>query len=103
MLNLPKLLVFDLDGCLWEPEMYELHGGSPFTLRPNDGDLTDRNGTHIELIGDVRQIMLGELFYPIFLSLRWIKNSYFEIRVFRKVLIHVLSWMKLNIDLKLTT
>ena len=49
MPNLPKLLVFDLDGCLWEPEMYELYGGSPFSLRPNDGDLTDKSGTHIKM------------------------------------------------------
>jgi hypothetical protein len=28
----PRVLVFDLDGCVWEPEMYELwgRGGSPF-------------------------------------------------------------------------
>ena len=95
MTTLPKLLVFDLDGCLWEPEMYELYGGSPFTLRPNDGDLTDRNGTHIELIGDVRQIMHGELLHPIFLNLRWIKNSYFEIWVFRKgLLIYMMFFLR---------
>ena len=29
--RLPKALVFDLDGCCWDPEMYELWGGgSPF-------------------------------------------------------------------------
>ncbi len=59
MSNIPKALVFDLDGCLWEPEMYELlygSGGAPFTLRP-DGDLTDNHGNHIKLIGDVRDIM----------------------------------------------
>ena len=31
MARLPKALVFDLDGCCWDPEMYELWGGgSPF-------------------------------------------------------------------------
>ena len=33
------MLVFDLDGCCWDPEMYELWGGgSPFTqakVRPS--------------------------------------------------------------------
>ena len=31
--RLPKILVFDLDGCTWWPEMYHLWGGggSPFT------------------------------------------------------------------------
>ena len=29
--RLPKAFVFDLDGCCWDPEMYELWGGgSPF-------------------------------------------------------------------------
>ena len=34
-MTVPKLMVFDLDGCLWDPEMYELIGcgGSPFTLK----------------------------------------------------------------------
>ena len=27
----PKAVVFDLDGCVWRPEMYELWGGgAPF-------------------------------------------------------------------------
>ena len=32
---LPRVLVFDLDGCVWNPEMYELwgRGGAPFTPR----------------------------------------------------------------------
>ena len=32
---LPKVLAFDLDGCVWDPEMYELwgRGGAPFTPR----------------------------------------------------------------------
>ena len=57
--KLPKCLVFDLDGCLWEPEMYELlygTGGAPFSLC-SDGDLKDKSGNDIILIGDVRKIM----------------------------------------------
>ena len=31
MTALPKVIVFDLDGCVWDPEMYELWGGgAPF-------------------------------------------------------------------------
>ena len=32
---LPKVLAFDLDGCVWDPEMHELwgRGGAPFTPR----------------------------------------------------------------------
>jgi hypothetical protein len=35
--RLPKVLVFDLDGCTWWPEMYHLWGGggSPFTPAAN--------------------------------------------------------------------
>merc|ERR1712066_445897 len=56
---LPRALVFDLDGCLWAPEMYELwgRGGAPFTLMKN-GNLKDRGGEGVELLGDVRNIML---------------------------------------------
>ena len=57
--KLPKVLVFDLDGCLWEPEMYELlygTGGAPFKPRP-DGDLIDRSGNIITLLGNTRDIM----------------------------------------------
>ena len=41
---------------MWEPELYELHGGSPFSTK-SDGNLTDRSGTHLYLMGDVRNIM----------------------------------------------
>ena len=56
---LPRALVFDLDGCLWAPEMYELwgRGGAPFTLTKN-GNLKDRGGEEVGLLGDVRNIML---------------------------------------------
>jgi magnesium-dependent phosphatase 1 len=59
MNKIPKILVFDLDGCVWNPEMYELMwgpGGGPFKVRP-DGDLSDKSGEHIYLMGDVRKIM----------------------------------------------
>ena len=57
--TLPRALVFDLDGCLWAPEMYELwgRGGAPFTLMKN-GNLKDRGGEEVGLLGDVRNIML---------------------------------------------
>ena len=29
-MKLPKLFVFDLDNCIWYPEMYMLGGGPPF-------------------------------------------------------------------------
>jgi magnesium-dependent phosphatase 1 len=56
---LPRLLVFDLDGCTWYPEMYELWGGggTPFKPRSVDGDLTDRGGNRIFIMADLRSIL----------------------------------------------
>jgi len=56
--KLPKVVVFDLDGCVWDPEMYELwgSGGAPFKLR-SDSNLSDRSGTVVRLLGDVKNIM----------------------------------------------
>jgi len=55
--RLPKAFVFDLDGCCWDPEMYELWGGgSPFKEN-KDGTLSDKRGTKIHLLGDVRDIL----------------------------------------------
>ena len=39
MTHSPKVLVFDLDGCVWDPELYQLMGGSPFTVRSDGGML----------------------------------------------------------------
>ena len=55
--TLPKVVAFDLDGCLWYPDMYMLWGGgAPFTVR-DDGDLDDVRGQRTYLLGDVRRIM----------------------------------------------
>ena len=57
MSSVPRAVAFDLDGCLWDPEMYELwsSGGSPFT---KDGDtLVDRGGVVVHLMGDARYVL----------------------------------------------
>jgi hypothetical protein len=42
---LPRCLVFDLDGCVWDPEMYELWGGGGAPFKANkDGTLSDKAG-----------------------------------------------------------
>jgi len=58
----PRCVVFDLDGCLWSPEMYQLEwdrGGAPFTAEPadTDGALRDRQGTRVQLHSGVRSAM----------------------------------------------
>ena len=50
-LKLPKCVVFDLDGCLWYPEMYELSwagGGAPFR-RDDSGKIHDKRGHAVRL------------------------------------------------------
>jgi magnesium-dependent phosphatase 1 len=59
----PKLIIFDLDGCLWRPEMYELihfmgNRGAPF--RPSEEDkniLVTVGGQPVQLLKDVRDVM----------------------------------------------
>jgi magnesium-dependent phosphatase 1 len=55
---LPKAVVFDLDGCLWAPDMYMLWGGgAPFT-KNEDGSLTDKIGQRVCMLGAVPEVLL---------------------------------------------
>nr|ACO15713.1 Magnesium-dependent phosphatase 1 [Caligus clemensi] len=58
-MSIPKVFAFDLDGCVWEPEMYELWGGggSPFKSKDGGETLVDRGGNVVHLLGDTRYIM----------------------------------------------
>lgn len=54
----PRVIVFDLDGTLWNPEMYQLHGGKPFKEDPHDPcTMVDRSGTRVKLIGETRNLL----------------------------------------------
>ena len=57
----PKVVVFDLDGTLWNPEMYELgsRGGTPFHRHTDEDTLIDCNGTHVQLIGETRAVLVA--------------------------------------------
>ena len=56
----PKVVVFDLDGCVWYPEMYMLWGGgAPFTSQAN-GDLKDTAGQKCYLMGTIGCIAAAE-------------------------------------------
>ena len=53
MAQRPAAIIFDLDGCLWDPEMYELWGGgAPFSDN-GDGTLADKAGVTVRLLGAV--------------------------------------------------
>lgn len=53
----PKVVVFDLDGCLWDPEMYMLswRGGAPFT--PEGDAMVAQSGERVVLLGAAREIL----------------------------------------------
>ncbi|KPA81096.1 hypothetical protein ABB37_04453 [Leptomonas pyrrhocoris] len=55
---LPRVIVFDLDGTLWNPEMYQLWGGAPFKPHRTDPSIMiDRQGTEVRLIGESRPVL----------------------------------------------
>ena len=56
--RLPRLIGLDLDATVWYPEMYHLWGGggAPFRKQPN-GNLLDRGGTEVYLMGNTRAII----------------------------------------------
>ena len=60
---MPKAIIFDLDGCLWRPEMYELlwysrGKGSPFRQDPqNPEHLLSVANEPVYLLGDVREVL----------------------------------------------
>ena len=53
----PKVVVFDLDGCLWDPEMFMLswRGGAPFT--PDGDAMLAQSGERVVLLGAARDIL----------------------------------------------
>ena len=53
----PKVVVFDLDGCLWDPEMYMLswRGGAPF--EPDGDAMLSQSGERVVLLGAARDIL----------------------------------------------
>ena len=56
----PRVIVFDLDGTLWSPEMYELwgSGGAPFKRdNASHEHVLDRSHTKVRLLGETRRIL----------------------------------------------
>ena len=49
--------VFDLDGCLWAPDMYMLWGGGAPFREGKSGELFDCSGSKVVLLGAVPEIM----------------------------------------------
>ena len=54
----PAAIIFDLDGCLWYPDMYMLWGGgAPFSKAAAGTDLTDVRGAKVRMIGAVPEVL----------------------------------------------
>lgn len=54
----PRVIVFDLDGTLWSPEMYQLWGGgAPFKASDRAGQLKDRSGAAVNLMGESLELL----------------------------------------------
>ena len=57
-MDLPKVVVFDLDGCLWSPDMFMLWGGgAPFRKKPGSTDLLDARGATVMMLGAVPEVL----------------------------------------------
>eukprot|EP00049_Salpingoeca_infusionum_P020498 m.364236 g.364236 ORF g.364236 m.364236 type:complete len:253 (-) comp26086_c0_seq1:188-946(-) len=54
--RLPRLFAFDLDGLIWDPEMYELWGGGP-PFRRQGEVVVDRRGVQVRMLGVSRQAL----------------------------------------------
>ena len=55
--RIPRLVVFDLDNCCWDPEMYQMRDGAPFTYDASTNSCTSgRSRERVELMGDVPEI-----------------------------------------------
>lgn len=54
--HIPRLVVFDLDFTLWQPEMYELYG-APFKKHATTGAVTDRNGEQVHFFPAVDAVL----------------------------------------------
>lgn len=56
--EVPRVIVFDLDGTLWDPEMYQLRGGAPFHPHAkNPNVMIGRTGEEVHLIGETRAVL----------------------------------------------
>uniref|UniRef100_A0A7S4WBS2 Magnesium-dependent phosphatase 1 n=1 Tax=Alexandrium monilatum TaxID=311494 RepID=A0A7S4WBS2_9DINO len=61
--SLPSMVVFDLDGVCWSPEMYQTRGGPPYRLQDGGASVLNSAGEEIRLYEAVQRVwsMLGNL------------------------------------------
>ena len=67
--SFPRVIVFDLDGTIWRPEMYEMWGGggSPFKwcgAQGKPGSALGRDKTEVYLLGESLSLLSRLYFHP---------------------------------------
>ena len=67
--SLPRLVALDLDGTIWQPEMYQLSDGPPFTYLSSSEAKTNY-GSVVKLIGDTANII--DFLYENKIILAWV-------------------------------
>lgn len=64
--SIPKIVVFDLDACCWDPDLYYINGTPPFEYDKTTGVVTNSAKTRITLCSGVveawNEIMTSPLF-----------------------------------------
>lgn len=56
--DLPRVIIFDLDGTLWNPELYQMYRGPPFQAHPSNPNIAvGQSGNHVQLIGESRAVL----------------------------------------------
>lgn len=70
--EVPQCFVFDLDNCVWTPELQDLEAGSPFSYDAEHNTCTalSGQGERVTLLGDVPAIWEAILTEPRFLGAR---------------------------------
>lgn len=53
----PSVVVWDLDGTLWSPEMYQLRTGAPFAPATHDHAVVSSGGEVVQLLGDAAELV----------------------------------------------
>ena len=64
--TIPRIIVFDLDACCWDPDLYYINGTPPFEYDKSTGVVTNSAKTRITLCSGVVEAWNEIMTSPIF-------------------------------------